>query len=124
MIHKLRASCRRLHFKFQFASWPNDSHRSLAMRCCSCNAISSASPVIGGHKDTKTKIWTSHKTRAVFLEYFKSKQHQFVKSSSVIPPKDSGTVFTNAGMNQVRSGMMAGHSEAYLYFLKLLILLY
>ena len=46
--------------------------------------------------------WTSKQIRQQFVDFFCSKHgHQFVKSSSVIPRKDEGIYFTNAGMNQV-----------------------
>mgnify|MGYP003596150825 CR=1 FL=1 len=38
--------------------------------------------------------------RRAYLEYFRSKGHQIVASSSVVPAKDPTLLFINAGMNQ------------------------
>lgn len=55
-----------------------------------------------GSSVTWPNDWTSNRIRAQFLDFFcKKHDHQFVKSSSVIPRKDEGVYFTNAGMNQV-----------------------
>ncbi len=40
--------------------------------------------------------------RQTFLEFFHSKNHQIVKSSSLVPDKDKTLLFTNAGMNQFK----------------------
>ncbi|KAI0218282.1 Alanine--tRNA ligase, mitochondrial [Lamellibrachia satsuma] len=40
------------------------------------------------------QTWTSHKTQC--------RNHLFVPSSSVIPKKDEGTYFINAGVNQFK----------------------
>ena len=48
--------------------------------------------------------WPSEKVRQTFIDYFcVENQHKFIKSSSVLPKKGSGTYFTNAGMNQFKS---------------------
>ena len=50
-----------------------------------------------------TKVRTSNEIRQQFLDFFiKENEHNFVKSSSIIPFCDSSLSFTNAGMNQVR----------------------
>lgn len=48
-----------------------------------------------------TGPWTSHKVRDTFFDYFRSKDHTFVPSSSTIPYEDPTLLFANAGMNQV-----------------------
>lgn len=48
-----------------------------------------------------TGPWTARKVRQQFFDYFESKQHTFVPSSSTIPYEDPTLLFANAGMNQV-----------------------
>ena len=45
--------------------------------------------------------WTSRRVRQQFFDYFESKAHTFVHSSSTIPYEDPTLLFANAGMNQV-----------------------
>lgn len=53
------------------------------------------------HREYK---WPTNEIRSNYLDYFcKQNQHKFIKSSSVLPKKGSGTYFTNAGMNQFKS---------------------
>ncbi len=40
--------------------------------------------------------------RKSFLNFFKEKQHEFLRSSSVVPHDDPTLLFTNAGMNQFK----------------------
>jgi len=40
--------------------------------------------------------------RSTFIEFFRQRNHRFVPSSSVIPKKNDGSYFVNAGMNQVK----------------------
>lgn len=44
--------------------------------------------------------WTARKVRQQFFDYFRSKDHTFVPSSSTIPYEDPTLLFANAGMNQ------------------------
>ncbi len=41
--------------------------------------------------------------RKMFLDFFKFKNHIFVKGSSLIPNNDNSLLFTNAGMNQFKN---------------------
>ena len=49
----------------------------------------------------KNDMLTSKQIRSMFIDFFVNHEHDFVKSSSTVPQKDSGLIFTNAGMNQV-----------------------
>lgn len=56
--------------------------------------------VLNTHYSTKHN--SSNVIRKQFLDFFiKDNQHEFVKSSSVIPFCDKTLSFTNSGMNQV-----------------------
>ena len=44
----------------------------------------------------------SSEVRKTFLDFFKEKNHELVKSSSLIPQNDSTLLFTNAGMIQFK----------------------
>ena len=46
--------------------------------------------------------FSSQKIRSDFINFFKSKQHQFIRSSPVLPLDDPTLLFTNAGMNQFK----------------------
>ena len=46
--------------------------------------------------------WTATRVREEFFNFFKSKNHPYVPSSSTIPYEDPTLLFANAGMNQVR----------------------
>jgi len=44
----------------------------------------------------------SSEIRKSFIEYFKDKEHQFIRSAPVVPIDDPTLLFTNAGMNQFK----------------------
>lgn len=49
--------------------------------------------------------------RSTFIEFFKSKQHQFVPSSPIVVKNDPTLMFTNAGMNQFKDFFL-GNEQA------------
>jgi len=56
---------------------------------------------------------TTAKLRTAFLDYFASKQHQIVSSSSLVPGNDPTLLFTNAGMVQFKDVFLGAESRAY-----------
>lgn len=53
---------------------------------------------------SQTPHLTAAQVREQFFNFFKSKEHPYVPSSSTIPYEDPTLLFANAGMNQVRHG--------------------
>ncbi|MCL4544984.1 MAG: alanine--tRNA ligase [Chloroflexi bacterium] len=53
---------------------------------------------------------TSGQIREVFLSFFRSRDHLVIPSSSLVPPKDSGLLFTTAGVTQVIPFLL-GHTQ-------------
>ncbi|MBA4372874.1 MAG: alanine--tRNA ligase [Thermodesulfovibrio sp.] len=51
--------------------------------------------------------------RTIFLDYFKSKGHEIVQSSSLIPGNDPTLLFTNAGMVQFKSVFLGQEMRPY-----------
>ncbi len=51
--------------------------------------------------------------RQAFLDFFKSKQHEVVASSSLIPGNDPTLMFTNAGMNQFKDVFLGQDQRNY-----------
>ena len=56
---------------------------------------------------------TSAKIRHAFLDFFASKQHQIVPSSSLIPGNDATLLFTNAGMVQFKDVFLGQDKRNY-----------
>ena len=56
---------------------------------------------------------TSREIRQSFLEFFKSKQHEIVRSAPVIPAEDPTLLFTNAGMNQFKDVFLGTGKRPY-----------
>lgn len=53
------------------------------------------------------------KIRSRFLEFFKTKGHEIVKSSPLIPHNDPSLLFTNAGMNQFKDVFLGLETREY-----------
>ncbi len=56
----------------------------------------------------------SFEIRESFLEFFRSKGHEIVRSSSLIPRHDPSLLFTNAGMVQFKSVFLGEEKRPYL----------
>ena len=56
---------------------------------------------------------TSASIRRAFLDFFASKQHQVVASSSLIPGNDATLLFTNAGMVQFKDVFLGQDQRSY-----------
>lgn len=54
-----------------------------------------------------------YELRKAFLEYFKSKGHEIVQSSSLLPQNDPTILFTNAGMNQFKDLFLGSETRSY-----------
>ena len=55
----------------------------------------------------------SSELRAAYLNYFKSKGHAVIASSSLVPANDPTLLFSNAGMNQFKDCFLGADKRAY-----------
>lgn len=53
------------------------------------------------------------KIRSTFIEFFQSKQHQYVPSSPIVVKNDPTLMFTNAGMNQFKDAFLGNEIAKY-----------
>ena len=51
--------------------------------------------------------------RQSFLDFFKSKNHEVVTSSSLVPNNDETLLFTNAGMVQFKDVFLGTDKKSY-----------
>lgn len=55
----------------------------------------------------------ANKIRSTFIEFFQSKQHQYVPSSPIIVKNDPTLMFTNAGMNQFKDAFLGNETPKF-----------
>src|SRR3982750_3073836 len=56
---------------------------------------------------------TGSQIRQQFLDYFASKEHRIIRSSSLVPHNDPTLLFTNAGMNQFKDVFLGVEQRDY-----------
>ncbi len=64
--------------------------------------------------ENATNKFSGNAIREQFLEFFESKGHRRVRSSSLVPHGDSTLLFTNAGMNQFKDVFLGLEKREYL----------
>ncbi len=57
---------------------------------------------------------TTDEIRTTYLEFFKERNHEIVRSSSLVPYNDPTLLFTNAGMNQFKDIYLGKEKRAYI----------
>lgn len=57
---------------------------------------------ISSNTNSPPVTWTSTLVRTTFYNHFKTRDHTYYPSSSVVPTDDGSLLFTNAGMNQFK----------------------
>ena len=62
---------------------------------------------------TNKKILSTQEIRALFLDFFTSKKHKVIESSSLVPHDDPSLLFTNAGMNQFKDTFLGIENRKY-----------
>ena len=55
----------------------------------------------------------SNQIRKLFLDYFKSKNHNIIPSASIVVKDDPTLLFTNAGMNQFKDIFVGSNKPSY-----------
>ncbi|KAL6121333.1 hypothetical protein NUSPORA_01764 [Nucleospora cyclopteri] len=61
--------------------------------------------------ENKEYVWTTKQLKTKFHEYFESKGHKTLPSSSVIPENDPTLLFVNSGMVQFKNIFLGGEAQ-------------
>ncbi len=65
------------------------------------------------HKGYQGLVRTADQIRTTFLDYFESRGHRVVRSSSLVPESDPTLLFANAGMNQFKDVFLGRERREY-----------